>query len=134
MSEQIVTDPFPTGAQFSYGMAEVDRVPKDDRRYDEIQTRSPVALIFEAPVADLAEAVKENRSGKRIARRRASKGPRVREWRQWDHQDPKDLQCKASRNAALVENSAPLPRELSVNLSRPDCATIFADRPYPIHP
>jgi hypothetical protein len=51
MGEQIVTDPFAIGAQFGNGMAEVDSVPKDDRGYDEIEARSPVALIFELLVA-----------------------------------------------------------------------------------
>ena len=58
MSEQIVTDPFAIGAQFGNGMAEIDRIPKDDRRDDEIETRSAVALIFERPVADFAKAMK----------------------------------------------------------------------------
>jgi len=29
MSEQIVTDPFAIGAQFDYGVAEIDSVPED---------------------------------------------------------------------------------------------------------
>ena len=68
MSEQIVTDPFAIGAQFGNGMAEIDRIPKDDRRDDEIETRSAVALIFERPVADFAKAMKEHRPGERVTR------------------------------------------------------------------
>ncbi len=52
MSEKIVTDPFSIGAQFSNGVAEIDSVPEDDGRDDEIEARSPIALIFEGPVAD----------------------------------------------------------------------------------
>lgn len=39
MSEQIVTDSLTTGAQLSNGVAEVDRIPKDDGRDDEIEAR-----------------------------------------------------------------------------------------------
>ncbi|BDV36168.1 hypothetical protein SS37A_36980 (plasmid) [Methylocystis iwaonis] len=37
MSEQIVTDSFAAGAQFGNGVAEIDRIPKDDGRDDEIE-------------------------------------------------------------------------------------------------
>ena len=47
MGEQILTDPFSMEAQFSEGMAEVDSVPKDGSGCDEIEARSPVALIFD---------------------------------------------------------------------------------------
>ncbi len=68
MSEKIVTDPFSIGAQFSNGVAEIDCIPKDDGRDDEIKARSPIALIFEGPVADFAKAMKEYRPGERVAR------------------------------------------------------------------
>ena len=68
MSEQIVTDPFPVGTQFGYGVAEVDRIPKDDGSDDEIETGSTVALIFERPVADCTKAMKEHCPGERVAR------------------------------------------------------------------
>jgi len=47
MGEQILTDPFAIGTQFGNGVAEVDRIPKDHGGDDEIEARSPVALIFE---------------------------------------------------------------------------------------
>ena len=68
MSEQIVTDPFAIGAQFGYGVAEIDSVPEDDSCDDEIKTGSTVALIFEGPVADFTEAVKEHCPGERVTR------------------------------------------------------------------
>ena len=68
MGEQIVTDPFAAGAQFSNGVAEINRIPKDDGRDDEIEARCSIALIFEGAVADFAKAMKEHRPGERVAR------------------------------------------------------------------
>lgn len=56
------------GAQRGNGMAEIDGVPEDNGRDDEIEARSPVQLIFEGPVADFVQAMKEYRSGERVAR------------------------------------------------------------------
>jgi hypothetical protein len=68
MSEQIVTDSFAAGAQFSNGVAEIDRIPKDNGRDDQVEARCSIALIFERPVADFAKAMKEHRPGEGIAR------------------------------------------------------------------
>ena len=68
MSEQIVTDAFSAGAKLGNGVAEIDRIPTDDGRGDEIEARGPIALIFERPVADFSEAMKEHRPGERVAR------------------------------------------------------------------
>jgi hypothetical protein len=43
VSEKIVTDPFSIGAQFSNGVAEIDRISKDDGRDDEIDRGCPTA-------------------------------------------------------------------------------------------
>ncbi|BDV36199.1 hypothetical protein SS37A_37290 (plasmid) [Methylocystis iwaonis] len=68
MGKQIVTDSFAIGAQFGDGVAEIDRVPKDDRRDDEIEAGGSVALIFEGAVADLTKPMKEHRPDERVAR------------------------------------------------------------------
>ncbi len=68
MSEQVVADPFSAGAQFCNGVAEVDRVPKDDGRDDEIETRCSIALIFEGPVADFAKAMEKYSPSEGVAR------------------------------------------------------------------
>lgn len=68
MGKQIVTDPFSAGAQFSNGVAEINRIPKDDGRDDEIEARCSIALIFERAVADFAKAMKEHCPGERVAR------------------------------------------------------------------
>jgi hypothetical protein len=68
MSEQVLTDSHSIGAQFGNCMADIDRVPKDDGRDSEIETRSPVALILEGAGADFAAAVKEHQPGERVAR------------------------------------------------------------------
>jgi hypothetical protein len=67
MSEQIVTDTFSAGAKLGNGVAEIDRIPKDDGRDDEIEARCSIALIFERPVADFAKTMKEHRPGERVA-------------------------------------------------------------------
>lgn len=54
MGKQIVTYPFAIGAQFGDGVAEIDRVPKDDRRDDEIEAEGSVALIFEGAVSSVS--------------------------------------------------------------------------------
>ncbi len=68
MGEQILTDPFAFGMQFGNGVAEVDRIPNDDGGDDEIEAISPVALIFERPVADFTESMKEHRPGESVLR------------------------------------------------------------------
>ena len=67
MGKQIVTNPFSAGAQFSNGVAEIDHIPKDDGRDDEVEARCAIALIFERPVADFAKTMKEHRPGECVA-------------------------------------------------------------------
>jgi hypothetical protein len=68
MGEQLVADNLPLEAQFGNGAAEIDGVPEDDSRDGEIEARRPVSLVFERPVPDFAEAMKEHRPGERVAR------------------------------------------------------------------
>ncbi len=68
MGKQIVTDAFAIGAQFGDGVAEIDHVPKDDRRDDEVETRGSISLIFKGAVTDLAKPMKEHRPGERVTR------------------------------------------------------------------
>ena len=68
VGEQIVADGLAPGAQFGCGAAEIDGVPQDHGGDGEIEAGRPVFLIFEGPVADFAEAMKEHRPGERVAR------------------------------------------------------------------
>ncbi len=46
---------------------EINGVPEDDGRDGEIEAGSHVSLTFEGPVTNFAEAMKEHRSGERVA-------------------------------------------------------------------
>src|SRR5437588_4085577 len=51
-----------------YCFSQVDRVPQDNRRHYQIQSAGSMALIFVGAIADLAQAVGEDRSCQPIAR------------------------------------------------------------------
>ena len=59
VSEQGIRDVFDLSHNLD-GAFEISGVPKDDRRDDEVETGGAIALVFEGPIADFAEAVKEH--------------------------------------------------------------------------
>jgi len=50
------------------GALQVHRVPQHNGGRHQVQAAGPVALLLEAPIPDLAEAVKEHRPGQGVAR------------------------------------------------------------------
>ena len=54
--------------QCGHGAIEIARVPQDDRGDQEVQARSSVLLVLVGAVADLAEAMDEDRARQAIAR------------------------------------------------------------------
>ena len=63
MREQFVRDDFAARAQLADCAAEIDGVPEDDGGDGEIEAGGTVALVFESPVADFAEAMEEHGTG-----------------------------------------------------------------------
>lgn len=49
-----------SGAQRVDGAGEIDGVPENDGGDHEIEAGSPVALVFESPIRDFAEPMKEH--------------------------------------------------------------------------
>ena len=49
------------------GAAEIDGVPKGDGGDREVETRGPVALIFEGAVPDLAVTMEKQGTGQRVS-------------------------------------------------------------------
>ena len=68
VSEKLVGNDFAARAQLFDGAAEIDGVPKDDGGDGEIEARGAIALVFEGPIADFAEAVEEHGAGEGVAR------------------------------------------------------------------
>ena len=58
----------PLATQRFNGAPEIDSVPQDDRRHDQVKPAGPVLLSFTGPVADPAEAMEANGAGERVAR------------------------------------------------------------------
>jgi hypothetical protein len=54
VGQQRVGQNFALDAKLGDGAAEIDGVPEGDGGDREVETRGPVALIFEGPVSDLA--------------------------------------------------------------------------------
>jgi hypothetical protein len=55
MREQIIAEHFTLRTQFIDRAAEIDGVPEDYGRDGEIETESPVSLIFEGPITDFTD-------------------------------------------------------------------------------
>ena len=66
MGEQFIGQRFAFGAKLGNGVTEVDGVPKDDGGDREVETRGPVALVFEGAVPDLAVAMEKQGAGERV--------------------------------------------------------------------
>jgi hypothetical protein len=54
-------------AKLGDGAAEIDGVPKGDGGDREVETRGPVALIFEGAVPDLAVTMEKQGTGQRVS-------------------------------------------------------------------
>jgi len=68
VSEKLVGNDFAARTQFGDSAAEIDGVPEDDGGDGKVEAGGAVALVFESPVTDFAEAMKEHGSRERIAR------------------------------------------------------------------
>jgi len=68
VSEKLVGSDFAARVQPADGAAEIDGVPEDDSGYREIEAGSAVVLVFESPVADFAEAMKEHSAREGVSR------------------------------------------------------------------
>ena len=60
VGDELIGDGFAAGTQLVDGASEIDGVPEDDGGDGEIEAGGAVALVFERPVADFAEAMKEH--------------------------------------------------------------------------
>ncbi len=67
VGEKLVGNDFAARTQFVDGAGEIDGVPENDGGDGEIEAGGAIALIFESPVADFAEAVKEHGAREGIA-------------------------------------------------------------------
>lgn len=65
--QEPVRDVDTLSSQMIDGAAEIDGVPEDDSRGDEVEPGRPMPLVLEGAVAQLAEAVEEYGSRERIA-------------------------------------------------------------------
>src|SRR6516164_4662273 len=68
MGKKLAGNDFAARAQPVDGKSEIDGVPKDDGGDGEIETGGAVALVFESPVTDFAEAMKEHGAREGVAR------------------------------------------------------------------
>lgn len=64
MAQDVVGNILSGHAQGLYSPAKTDGVPENDRGDDEIGSGGAMLLVFLGPVADFAEAVEEDSSGK----------------------------------------------------------------------
>jgi hypothetical protein len=65
--QQFVRNGLSRAAQRLNGAPELDGVPKDNRRHDEVEPAGPVLLSFTGAVADAVKAMEANGAGKRVA-------------------------------------------------------------------
>ena len=68
MGEKLVGNNFTSQTQLVDGATEIDGVPEDNGGDGEIEAGGAVALVFEGPVADFAEAMKEHGARQRVPR------------------------------------------------------------------
>ena len=59
VSEKLVGNDFVARTQFGDSAAEIDRVPEDDGGDGKVEAGGAVALVFESPIADFAEAMED---------------------------------------------------------------------------
>ena len=64
--QQLVGNDLSLAAQRFNGAPEIDGVPKDDRRHDQVKPAGPVLLSFTGTVTDPAETMKTNGAGERV--------------------------------------------------------------------
>ena len=67
MGEKRVGQKFALSAKLGDGAAEIDGVPEGDGGDREVQTRGPIALIFEGAVPDLAVTMEKQGTGQRVS-------------------------------------------------------------------
>ena len=67
VGEKCVEQKFALGAKLGDGAAEIDGVPEGDGGDREVETRGPVALIFEGAVADPAVTMEKQGPGQRVS-------------------------------------------------------------------
>src|ERR1700741_5199337 len=67
VGEQRVGQNFALGAKLGDGAAEIDGVPEGDGGDREVETRGPVALVFEGVVPDIAVTMEKQGAGQRVA-------------------------------------------------------------------
>src|SRR5271157_1016838 len=68
VGEKLVRNDFAARAQLVDGAAEIDGIPENDGGDGEIEAGSAVALVFEGPVPDFPEAMKEHGARESVAR------------------------------------------------------------------
>jgi hypothetical protein len=67
VGQQRVRQNFALDSKLGDGAAEIDGVPEGDSGDREIETRGPVALIFEGAVANLAVTMEKQGTGQRVS-------------------------------------------------------------------
>src|ERR1700722_16355641 len=67
VGEKRVGQKFALSAKLGDGAAEIDGVPEGDGGDREVETRGPVALIFEGAVPDLAVTMEKQGTGQRVS-------------------------------------------------------------------
>ena len=67
MGEQGIGHVYTALTQMAGGPVEMDGVPKDDGRHDEVETGGAVLLVLEGAVAQLAKPFEEDGAGERVA-------------------------------------------------------------------
>ena len=68
VSEKLVGNDFAARTQFGDSAAEIDGVPEDDGGDGKVEAGGAVALVFESPIADFAEAMEEHGAREGVAR------------------------------------------------------------------
>ena len=63
VAEQRIGQSFALGAKLGDGVAEIDGVPEGDGGDREVESRGPVALVFESAVPDLAVTMEKQGAG-----------------------------------------------------------------------
>jgi hypothetical protein len=61
VGEQRVGNGFQAGTAVGHGAAEIDGIPEDHGGHHQVESGSPILLVFERPVADFALPMKEQR-------------------------------------------------------------------------
>ena len=67
MGQQRVGQNFALDAKLGDGVGEIDGVPEGDGGDRKVETRGPVALIFEGAVPDLAVTMEKQGTGQRVS-------------------------------------------------------------------